>query len=332
MILHSKVIKLTEEWNTLEVVVNNLITRNNNRIVPSLTPHERENISDEEKTLYSTWLINDSIGSPILESDFHSEADDVLERSTANIRFLVRSASVEYSRHKKRDNNGVLLPKEVRVGIENINVIFFERNNSVFIIICTIPNHYNKVKQLIGEANLDEENSDYQITSNEFLWLFYKYSTHQNNLSESLQISNITSFTGNIFDENHVITGASDVTSSLVVTKAFVSCGYPFTKMRVSMHSRGYMLNFLIDENSNLSIDTESEFLHQQDVTIMMPLYIISIIIPMIHEFYNIENFERNIVREDFLKRIGIDVITEIITSNNISIEELNLLDCIHRV
>lgn len=162
------------------------------------------------------------------------------------------------------------------------------------------------------------------INVNQFLWLFYRYSTNNKMLDDNLEIANISSFTGNIFNAEHIIQGVSDVTSTLIVTKAFVSCGHPFTKMKVTMNIHGYGLVFLIDEYSNLNIEAESIFLTQQDILITLPLYIVAILIPLIQQLYMEDDFEDNsLVQREFRKRIGKDVINEIMEYNNISTNDL---------
>lgn len=319
--IHTRVIKLDVRYTSLEELYETILINTNNRRVTGLSEIEIRDIEESEITLYSNWEDRDGIETGIQEINFHENTEAIGE---ANVRFLVKTAYIEYAKHKKRDRNDVLLAKENRTNSIKIDVVFFENENKVYAIICTIPNHENKVLNLIKPENISQENADYKINANEFLWLFYRYSTDCRMLDDNLRISNITSFTGNIFNEEHVIQGNSDVASTLIVTKAFVSCGHPFTKMKVGMDINGYGLVFLVDEHSNLNIDADSVFLTQQDTLITLPLYIVAIVIPLIHQLYSDDDFEDNsLVQEEFSKRIGKDVINEIMRHNNILISDL---------
>lgn len=321
--IHTRVIKLNEDFTTLDDLHGTILLNNNNKLVAKLTTEERSRYPKPDITLYSTWEERPGIESDIQEINFYQNVVPPVETGAGNIRFLVKRASVEYTKHTTRIN-GVLLGKNLRTNHIDIDVIFFETNNEVYVIICTIPNHENKVLDLINKDNISLENHDYIINPNEFLWLFYRYSTDNKMLNEFLKITNITSFTGNISNEQHVIKGDSDVTSTLIVTKAFVSTGHPFTKMEVEMQIHGYGLVFLIDKNSNLTISPSSTFLTQQDVLITLPLYIVSILLPLIQFLYTEDGFENDVhVQEEFKRLIGKDVISEIMAHNSIDKNDL---------
>lgn len=321
--INTKVILLNERFNSLENVQSNLLTLNNNKLVASISATEARELSTDDKTLYSNWMNCNLLDSHILEYDFHPE-----DEGTGNVRFLVKTAHVEYTKKQKRDNHGQLLEKYLRINVIDINVIFFEANNRIYAIICANDNHEKKVIDLVSSANIDNVNTTYEISANEFYWLFYRYSVGLSELNASLTISNITSFKGNIFDEHHVIEGNSDETSELIVTKAFVSTGNDFTKMKINLNSYGSNIVFLVDNISNLSIDAESTIiLTEYPPEIVIPLYIVSIIIPIIHLNYIEDDFTEDAqVKQEFSKRVGLDVITKIIEYNNVELSDLMLL------
>lgn len=322
--IHARVIKLNTEFTSLEDLQDTILLNTNDKEVTGITDVERNTYEESYITLYSNWQNREGIEAGIQTIDFHENSGEIEEICDGNVRFLVKTAYVEYPKHKKRNGENVLLDKSTRTNIIKIDVIFFESAERIYAIICTIPNHENKVLNLIKNENISLENDDYIINANEFLWLFYRYSTNNSMLDDNLEIVNITSFTGNIFNEQHVIQGNSNLASTLIVTKAFVSCGHPFTKMKIEMSILGYQLVFFIDENSNLNIDADSNFLTQQDTLIMLPLYIVSVLIPLIHRLYLEDNFEDNLlIQEEFSKRIGLDVINEIMEHNNIQANEL---------
>lgn len=309
---------------SLEEVESNILTLSNEKIVPGLTDTELRTLRNEDKKFFSSWTRLNSIDTSILELDFHNEFKEL----PGDIKFLVRNAHIEYSKRKKRDSLGCLLSKELRLNIIDIPVIFFENDGNVYAIICTNDKHVRKVIDLIRDTNINLDSDYYNITPNEFYWLFYRYSNELNELHEKVSINNITSFKGNIFDEHHVIEGNSDDTSNLIVTKAFVCTGNDFTKMKIDLGAFGFNIVFLIDNNSNLNIDADSTiFLTEYPSEIVLPLYIIALVVPMIHKFYNEDNFTDDCsIKDEFSKRIGIDVIKKVIEYNQIDIQDLEVL------
>lgn len=312
---------LMNNINTLEEIETNILTKSTEKFVTGLSNIEEKSLRNEDKKFFSSWTTLNSIDTNILKLDFHQNHKEL----PGDIKFLVRNAHIEYSKRTKRDGRDCLLPKELRLNIIDIPVIFFENDGSVYTIICTNDKHIKKVIDLIKDININLDSDYYNITSNEFYWLFYRYSNELNSLHEKVSINNITSFKGNIFDEHHVIEGNSDDTSNLVVTKAFVCTGNDFTKMKINLATFGFNIVFLIDSSSNLNIDADSTiFLTEYPAEIVLPLYIIALLVPMIHKFYNEDNFTDDCsIKGEFSKRIGLDVIKKVIEYNQINEHEL---------
>ncbi len=135
-------------------------------------------------------------------------------------------ANIEYSKKKRKDSKGNFLPKVDRVNDLDIESLFFEKGNKVYVLILT-PNdyHISRFKKLIGEDIISLTNTDYSLEPDIFNWLFYVYTERDGTLNDDTKLENISGFVGNVTDDANVFTGASYQTTELIATKAFISNG-----------------------------------------------------------------------------------------------------------
>src|SRR5699024_5157740 len=148
------------------------------------------------------------------------------------ILFQSAIANVEYTKRKRKDDYGNFLPKVERVNDSDVELLFFEKDKKVYVLILT-SNDYNmrRVKSLIGEQSISFTNLEYSLEPDIFNWLFYVYTERDGKLNEDTKLENISGFVGNVTDDANVFTGASYQTTELIVTKAFISNGGELKKI-----------------------------------------------------------------------------------------------------
>lgn len=321
----AQLLRLNEKFNSLDVVKEKLLPLTHIKSVNSLSVEELNDLPEDDRVYISKWLTNDH---HLAEIRSYSPTESCSNSTESEIRYMVGRAYIEYRRNKQRDSMGNLLPKTDRINLVEIDVIFFERDSGIDAIICTPDNHINKVKALISDENICKGYSKNNINSDEFYWLYYRYSTKKKVLNNDISLINITSFTGNIFDEHHTIYGKSDNTTDLIVTKAFVCSGSnPFTNMKISIAFGLTLIDFLVNRESDIRIDVESNIpqeLADMDKEIALPLYLLSYLLPKIRELYINDAFTDDLnIKIDFSKMLGLEVIKAIMTHNDINAEEL---------
>ena len=67
---------------------------------------------------------------------------------------------MEYTKRRRKDDNGNFLPKAERVNDSDVELLFFEKDKKVYVLILT-SNDYNirRVQALIGEQSISSTNS-----------------------------------------------------------------------------------------------------------------------------------------------------------------------------
>ncbi|MBC1273906.1 hypothetical protein HCA68_01155 [Listeria booriae] len=324
----AQLFRLTEKFKSLESVAEQLLPMVDRKSLPHLSIEELNDLPEDDRVYISRWLTNRQQPTGINSYTPIESCNDV----TSEVRYMLGRAYIEYRKNKQRDLNGTLLPKADRINIVEIDVIFFERDSGIDVIICTPDNHINKVKALISDDNISKKNANKTITSDEFYWLYYRYSIDSKVLNDDITLINITSFTGNIFDEHHTISGTSDSTTDLIVTKSFVCSGSnPFTNMKISIAIGFIVIDFLVNRKSDIRVDVESGIppeLMEVSKKIALPLYLLSYLLPKLRELYENDAFTDDLkIKVDFSKMLGLEVINAIMSHNNISVEELLLCD-----
>lgn len=238
-------------------------------------------------------------------------------------------ANLEYSKRKRKDSSGKFLPKSDRVNKVDVELLFFEKEEKVYVLIVS-SNEYNigRVKKLIGEENISSENPEYVLEPDIFNWLFYIYTERNAKLNDTTRLENISGFVGNVTDGANVFTGVSHQTTEMIATKAFISNGGELKKITLRVRDTDADITCRIDENSNSVIDCNASsklrVLDNTEDNHFFLLYMYGYLIPKLKQLYMIEsdNFISN-ENPKFSKKIGIDVIKSIIEKNNIVFEDL---------
>ena len=164
-------------------------------------------------------------------------------------------ANIEYSKKKRKDSKGNFLPKVDRVNDLDIESLFFEKGNKVYVLILT-PNdyHISRFKKLIGEDIISLTNTDYSLEPDIFNWLFYVYTERDGTLNDDTKLENISGFVGNVTDDANVFTGASYQTTELIATKAFISNGGELKKITLRVRDTDIDITCMVNENSTVVI------------------------------------------------------------------------------
>lgn len=238
-------------------------------------------------------------------------------------------ANLEYTKKRKKDSNGNFLPKVERVNDLDVESLFFERENKVYVLIIT-SNDYNigRFKKLIGEENISQKNPEYLLNPDIFNWLFYVYTERNGTLNEITKLENISGFVGNISDDANVFTGESYQTTELIATKAFISNGGELKKITLRVRDADIDITCMINEKSTIVINCSLSFklriMESTDTVVFLLLYLYGYLILKLKQLYM--NESDSFIKEDnpkFSKKIGIDVIKSIVEKNNILLKDL---------
>ncbi|MCH4568222.1 hypothetical protein [Bacillus sp. ES1-5] len=250
--------------------------------------------------------------------------------STEEIIFYQKAiANLEYSKKKRKDSFGDFLPKAERVNDLDVESLFFEKGNKVYVLIIT-SNDYNisRFKTLIGEHNISLINTEYSLEPDMFNWLFYVYTERDGILNDDTKLENISGFVGNVTDDANVFTGASYQTTELIATKAFISNGGELKKITLRVRDTDVDITCMVNENSTVVISCNASLklriMDSMDKATFLLLYLYGYLILRLKQLY--KNESDSFIKEDnpkFSKKIGIDVIKSIVEKNNISLKDL---------
>lgn len=252
-------------------------------------------------------------------NDDHVEEIILFQRAIAN---------VEYTKRKKKNDHGNFLPKAERVNDLDVDLLFFEKDKKVYVLILT-SNDYNigRVKSLIGEQSTAFTNSEYSLEPDIFNWLFYVYTERDGTLNEDTKLENISGFVGNVTDDANVFTGASYQTTELIVTKAFISNGGELKKITLRVRDADADITCMVNENSsvviNSNLSSKLRIMDNMDKSTFLLLYLYGYLILRLKHLYS--NESDKFINEDnpkFSKKIGIDVIKSIVEKNNIMLKD----------
>lgn len=263
--------------------------------------------------------------------DLEEAGNEILEEAETEetIRYVKVTGNIEYATKKRKADDGTFLPKEERLNDTDTNMIFFELRNQIFVLILT-SNFYllERTKNLIGAHNISPTNDLYSLNTDLFTWLFYIFTECNGILETGLLLENIDGFIGNVTDNANVITGTSRQTTELIVTKAFISTGEELKNVAIRISNQEIDITCSVNEKSSVIINcTDSvklRILDNVDKKEFLLLYFYGYLILRIKELYE-QNRESFIDVENplFAKKIGLDVIENIIMRNNISLEEV---------
>lgn len=284
--------------------------------------HKSSALSEDDRVFNYSWKKKDLIKDKIVVSTNNKEEKFV--------ECLEIFATLENPKKRKKDFNGMILPKKERVRDTDIKVIFFKfENNIYFIIFCSNEIYTDRVKKLIGSNIIKNPGSQYELSADLFNWLFYKFSLNQGKLSVDLIIQNISGFIGNTVDEHNVFKSSSDQTSDLIVTKAFISNGEILRNVTTKIKSKEADIVFSIDNMSNaiLYLNQSMLFFNSSSNERAIPIYLYTELIPKIKIIYknNAEKF-LSTEKKSFSAKIGLEVIKSIIDNNALDIEEIEML------
>jgi len=318
-------LNISENIENLEQVEDRILAISSITTISNVPEDRLQHLEQSEREFVSMWRRAGNISTEVLNFTLPNQE---------TIRYLVREAYVETSRRKNNmfGENGELLPKEQRTIIETVQTIFFEANGRVYAILFTTNvTLINKVKKLFGDYLKELENdeeiniTDYNIDPDLFYWLFYKHEEHNGLIEARFEVESIAGFIGNIADETHTVTGSSDVTPSLLVTKAFVSKYHPFKSLDVLLKYHNYKLNFIFNDSSECYIRSSCSIPNLRiDKKIASALIIYGFIIPHLYNLYsNDETWAEESTRLNFAKKIGKQVIKEIADFHALSLEDI---------
>lgn len=311
-------LKLKSNFSTMESIQSGILNREHDE--PLQAAKIPENISEEERNFKYRWSIN-------------SEPQSHEIPNSQNITYIEAVGECEYSTRRIKDQStGELLSKQDRLNIDEIETIFVNVDGESYVIVLT-NNHYEltRIKKLIGEENFDLLDTQHQIESEFFSWLFYKNIKQEQQLNDEIDLTNIEGFTGNIVNEENQFAGTSVQISEMMITKAFITNDYPITSIRLEMQMPNtaviLYLNSVTDNRQiEIAIDRLSSMSEVDDekIPVIISIYTFLYLIPEMISVYEIAKADYIAhIKSDFLKEIGIEVIKLIMSHNEIDVDEL---------
>lgn len=315
-----KLLRLTEEIDSLDAVREKILER----IYKTLLPLKNlpEDMEDDEKYYYSRWNVETN------NTESNSIYLHLNDKNCNEIPYLKVTASCEYATRRRKDENNQILPKNHRLNIEQTDVVFVYQNEEVYAVVFTVEHQpLVRIKKLIGEDFISSEDNINNLTSDFFHWLFYRYTMNKRDLGNYINLENIVGFTGIIMTDDHIVKGISDQTAELIVTKAFISNGYPIKSIKVKLYSGNGMLTFFVNENDDLYVESGSSIslsISKCKEDIAMPIFLFFIVLPELRRLYTID--EQAFIGEEKLKfnaEMGKEVIRSIASKNAIDLNSL---------
>ena len=274
---------------------------------------------------------------PIDERNYRYEWSDMgnvltlpVSDSKKEINFIEASARIEYPKKKLFDSNDRFLPKKERTNLEDINVIFFEMDQSFFVSIEeSRQKQIDRVLKLIGKENYEELE---KLSSDFFNWLVYTYSENEGILNNDIKITSISEFLGNVFDNENIVASKSEETLKLIATRAFISTGGILREINLNVmnDNNNYNQNicFKINDHSRTVISiNESRLdwipnaLPKEEKAI---LYMYTFLLPFLKKCFQENKTKFKNEKKQFAKKIGLEVVKEIMEINDITKDELD--------
>lgn len=313
-------LKLNNELATLDDVKEKVLVREYKD--PLKVKNIPEGTLEDEKTFLYKWINA-------------SEKENIkFEEVDEGFSYIKVTAFCEFSTRRVFDQStGKLLPKDERLNKSIVDVIFVKSEDGLYAVIFSTEFYeLRRVKRLIGEHSIEPLSSIHQTESDLFHWLFYKRIKEEFELSKNITLDNINGFTGTVFSEENQFEGTSTQTAELIITKAFITNGYPITSIKIDLQmsiaavtfylnevSEGKELRIVVQKNSFIAL-----LFNNEDVEYVIPIYVFFYLIPEIVRLYKQDKSEfLSRSRNNFLTEIGKEVIKTIMAKNDIDIEEL---------
>lgn len=293
-----------------------------------------ETISYDEKNFFSRWLRSSNI-ELIRFNSIEEDGEDTenTDDSSIECRYIKAVASCEFStRQIKNPTTKELLPKNERLNTAQIDILFVESKNEWYCIAFT-SNFYDlkRAKKLIGEFYIEQIPADYQVSSELFDWLFYKYSKEETSLTSDITLDNIAGFTGTVVSDENRFQGRSDQTADLIITKAFIANRHPLTSILISLQMSEGSLEFYLSEISGgmelqitvLQNSSLTQTVTSHETENIISIYTLFYVIPKLIEVHKTEASSFLSKKDSFLSLMGIEVIKTIMAKNDITIDQL---------
>ncbi|MCM0598051.1 hypothetical protein KAR50_09430, partial [Periweissella fabaria] len=290
---------------------------------------QMDKLDESERFFYFRWLTPD----PVDELKIPRLKEKEVPLSENTIKFKKVVAQIEYSKKKITGDDKKILLKQDRLNIANIETIFFEKDNQVFVLILTSDvNHLRRVKKLIGESLDETGNLNYNLSPELFNWLIYTYEEHKGILNTNITLKNINGFVGNVTDEANIFTGTSYQTTELIVTKAFISNGGQLRKISMRIEDDDVNVSYFVNEDSTIILDlrdsSKKRLLDNLDDQTFLLLYLYGYLILKVKNIYLDCSVKFiNEEKPNFSKKIGIEVIQSIMKNNEIMLDEITKND-----
>ncbi|EGP5667524.1 TPA: hypothetical protein QFG14_000250 [Enterococcus faecium] len=313
-------LKLNKEFSTLDDINTDILTKVYKD--PLTVKKIPEDTPEDERIFIYKW---------INISDVEEVKFDEKEETFT---YIKATAKCEFSTRRVLDqSSGELLPKEKRLNTANTDVIFINTNEGIYAILFSSEFYeLRRIKRLIGEKNIEPLSSIHQTDSDLFHWLFYKRIMEEFDLNDDITLDNINGFTGTVLSEENQFEGTSIQTAELIITKAFITNGYPINSIKIDLQMNLATINFFLNEISdgkelitvvqkNSSLYT---MLNNEEIEYVIPIYVFFYLIPEIVELYRKQEAEfLSKSKTNFLTEIGIEVIKTIMAKNSIDIEDI---------
>jgi len=127
-----------------------IFSRQHKELLPHVKKDENlvDGMPDSEKYFFYTWKEIGEVEELKVPKIGNIDEEEI-------ILFQKAIANIEYTKRKRFDDSGNFLPKADRVNDSDVDLLFFEKDRKIYVLILT-SNEYNvrRVKALIGEHNI----------------------------------------------------------------------------------------------------------------------------------------------------------------------------------
>ncbi|NLR31513.1 hypothetical protein [Levilactobacillus tujiorum] len=288
---------------------------------------QAEKLGHNERVLFYSWVDGSDFNRPETVGFINPENGQIDQINYVKQKIKIEVA--KKSRSDKYDAFHNIRPRDERVNVLEIDTLFFQTNNSFFVIVFTgIPKMLRRVEKLVKRSLSIDDNYAIDADAMEFVWLFYASDENNGQLSKYLNLLDIEGFSGKLEStaKTNISSGALSM-SKYFILKAFIALQYTFTGVKLELQlvnlqgKSGGILGFSFDNNNSVKVEeraTVVSLFSSEDNKVLMTLFVYSFILPQLIKIYSakhsLPDFDQNIL--EYHNKLGMDVIKMIIEKN----------------
>ncbi|WP_394223599.1 hypothetical protein [Priestia aryabhattai] len=221
-----------------------------------------------------------------------------------------------------------LLNKEERINKTVVKVVFFEHDNSVYMVPWMTPGtnlntFCSDLLPLEYWGNVEKHPADFSLENDFFYWLLNSFTRGNKRISmnPSILIRSWTGFLGTTQDSTHTLTGEGEKISAILGTLAFIFMNDPFRALSINIQYENEKIPVVLGKQGNLEI---SEFEYEGQFSnvflgdkrkIMLTVLMYQKVLPNLFKLYDeaIDSNDWNSdIKTSFTQWIGDEIISRV--------------------